>query len=136
MEGACDREARSITRQTADRFGVAVPADALGGLSLRDVTGTLTEEDTRRALDVPGSEEETRYAAALSAYERGVNRRYAVFLAEYAPGEEDDLHALLLASIVSGDVRALGVWLDDRHGPGTFAGLFRTPAYFEPGLTA
>ncbi|WP_415957402.1 helix-turn-helix domain-containing protein [Streptomyces sp. 021-4] len=28
------------------------------------------------------------------------------------------------------------MWLDERHGPGTFTGLFRTPGYFEPVLTA
>ncbi|GGY71546.1 hypothetical protein GCM10010300_13360 [Streptomyces olivaceoviridis] len=136
MEGACDREARSITRQTAERSGVAEPSDLLGALAFRDVTGTLTEEDARRAAGVVGSEEKTRYAAALSGYEKGVNRRYAHFLEEFAPGEEVECHTHLLAAIISGDVTALGAWLDERHGPDTFTGLFRTPGYFNPGLTA
>lgn len=135
MEGACDREARSLTRQAAERLGVTEPSDMLGALTFRDMTGTLTDEDTRRVVDVPQSDEQTRYAAALSGYERGVNRRYARFLAEFAPGEEDECHTRLLTAILNGDVTSLGWWLDERHGPGTFAGLFRTPSYFEPALT-
>ncbi|WP_285756764.1 hypothetical protein [Nocardiopsis ansamitocini] len=134
MEGACDKEARSITRQTAERFGLTEPSDILGTLTFRDVTGTLTEEDTRRVVDVPESEEQTLYAAALSGYEEGVNRRYAHFLSEFAPGEESECHTRLLAAIINGDAPELGAWLDERHGPGTFTGLFRTPGYFEPGL--
>ncbi|TNM31177.1 hypothetical protein [Streptomyces sedi] len=136
MEGACDTEARAITRQTAERFGIRQPTDALNALAFRDVTGTLTEEDTGRLAEIPESEERTRYAAALSGYERDVNRRYSHFLGEFAPGEEDECHSRLLTAIISGDVTALGTWLDERHGPGTFAGLFRTPGYFDPGLTA
>ncbi|MFI0818447.1 hypothetical protein ACH4TX_18350 [Streptomyces sp. NPDC021098] len=135
MEGACDKEARSITRKTAERFGVTEPSDVLGALAFRDVTGTLREEDADRAAGVLGSEEQTRYAAALGGYEKGVNRRYTHLLEEFAPGEESECHTRLLASIISGDVTALGVWLDERHGPGTFMGLFRTPGYFDPGLT-
>ncbi|MFC7865882.1 hypothetical protein ACFU5B_18930 [Streptomyces murinus] len=84
MEGACDKEARALTH--------------------RDATGTLTAEDTDRSATVPGSEEQARYMAALSGYERAV---------------------------ITGDATALGMWLDDRHGPGSFAGLFRTPEYFD-----
>ncbi|MFE2291895.1 hypothetical protein [Streptomyces sp. NPDC059452] len=136
MEGACDREARSITRQTAARFGVTEPSGILDALAFRDVTGTLTKEDAERVVEVPGSEEQTRYAAALSGYEKRVNRRYAHFLAEFTPGEESDCHTRLLAAIITGDVAGLEAWLDERHGPGTFMGLFRTPGYFEPALTA
>jgi hypothetical protein len=50
--------------------------------------------------------------------------------------EEQARYAVALNAVISGDVTALGAWLDDRHGPGTFTGLFRTPGYFEPGLTA
>ncbi|MET4924031.1 hypothetical protein P3L51_16945 [Streptomyces sp. PSRA5] len=136
MEGACDKEARTVTRRTAEHFGVTEPSDVLGALAFRDATGMLTEEDTRRVVDVSGSEEQTRYATAINGYEKGVNRRYTHFLEEFAPGEENECHTRLLAAIISGDVTALGAWLDDRHGPGTFTGLFRTPGYFEPGLTA
>ncbi|WP_239079744.1 hypothetical protein [Streptomyces sp. SID7909] len=136
MEGACDREARSIARKAAERSGIAAPPGALGALAFRDVTGTLTEDDRLRAVSFPDSVERTRYAAALRNYEAGVNRRYAHFLGEFAPGEEHECHGRLLAAIISGDTTGLGAWLDDRHGPGTFAGLFRTPGYFEPDLTA
>ncbi|MBY8889151.1 hypothetical protein K7472_30540 [Streptomyces sp. PTM05] len=136
MEGVCDKEARSITRQTAERFDVAEPSDVLDALVFRDVTGRLTEEDARRVVAVPGNTERTRYAAALADYEKGVNHRYARFLAEFAPGEEEDCHKRLLAAVISGDAAALGTWLDERHGPGTFTGLFRTPGYFGPDLTA
>ncbi|MFE3886871.1 hypothetical protein ACFXPQ_28900 [Streptomyces lydicus] len=136
MEGACDREARVLTRQTAERFGVTEPSDVLGALAFRDMTGTLTEEDTGHVVDLLESTEQTRYAAAINGYETGVNFRYTVFLEEYAPGEEDDFHAILLTAIISGDVGALGAWVDDRHGPGTFMGLLRSPGYFEPILTA
>lgn len=136
MEGACDREARSITRRAAERSGMTEPVDVLGALAFRDVTGTLTEDDSRRAVDVPESTEQTQYAAALRNYEIGVNRRYSRFLGEFTPGEEHECHARLLAAIINGDTTTLGAWLDDRHGPGTFAGLFRTAGYFDPGLTA
>ncbi|MFB8089037.1 hypothetical protein [Streptomyces sp. NPDC055992] len=136
MEGACDREARSLSRRAAERSGIMEPTDVLGGLVFRDATGTLTEDDGRQAVSFPESIEQTRYAAALRSYEAGVNRRYAHFLGEFAPGEEDDCHARLLAAIISGDTTGLGAWLDDRHGPGTFAGLFRTPGYFGPGMSA
>ncbi|WP_258534775.1 hypothetical protein [Streptomyces sp. PT12] len=132
MEGACDKEARAITRQMAENFGVAEPSDVLGSLAFRDVTGRLTEEDAGRVVDIPGSEEQTRYAAALRGYEKDVNRRYAHFLEEFAPGEERECHTRLLTAIISGDVAELGAWLDARHGPGAFAGLFRTPEYFAP----
>ncbi|MDV7215768.1 hypothetical protein [Streptomyces prunicolor] len=135
MEGACDKEARYITRQTAKRFGVTAPPDILGSLAFRDVTGTLTAEDAGQVADVAGNEEQKLYSAAVCDYEKGVNGRYAHFLEEFAPGEENECHKRLLAAIISGDVSQLGAWLDDRHGPGTFTGLFRTPEYFTPGLT-
>ncbi|MFE4665153.1 hypothetical protein ACFRI7_25905 [Streptomyces sp. NPDC056716] len=136
MEGACDKEARFITWQAAEHFALTEPSDVLGALAFRDVTGTLTEEDAGRVVNVPQGEEQTRYAAALLGYEKGVNRRYTHFLEEFAPGEEHECHTRLLAAIISGDVTRLGAWLDERHGPGTFTGLFRTPGYFEPCLTA
>lgn len=136
MEGACDREARTITRIAAKRFGVTEPADTLGALAFRDVTGTLTEDDSRRAQHTPESAERTQYAAALRNYESGVNRRYSHFLGEFAPGEENACHTQILAAIISGDTTTLGAWLDERHGPGTFAGLFRASGYFDPELTA
>ncbi|MFE7414494.1 hypothetical protein [Streptomyces laurentii] len=132
MEGACDREARAITRRTAELFGVAQPMDPLGALAFRDMTGALTDEDALGRVDVPEGAGETRYAAALRDYENSVNRRYARFLAEFAPGEETECHDVLISTMISGDVDILGAWLDERHGPGSFTGLFRTPGYFDP----
>ncbi|MFJ1592038.1 hypothetical protein ACIOD0_17565 [Kitasatospora albolonga] len=134
MEGACDREARRVTRETAARAGLLEPDDVFGRLAFRDTTGTLSADDvmTDRAEGCSG--EAARYIGALRRYETGVNRRYAVFLSEFAPGEEDDLHDLLLTAVVSGDTRGLSIWLDARHGPGTFAGVFRSDAYFTPAL--
>ncbi|MEU6315912.1 hypothetical protein [Streptomyces sp. NPDC047014] len=133
MEGACDREARAVTRLTAARWGVAEPADAFGALAYRDVTGTLAEADIGAGAEVlTGCAEKVRYAEALRGYESGVGRRYAGFLGEFAPGEEDWCHALIVGAIISGDVAPLGAWLDDRHGPGAFAGLFRAADYFAP----
>lgn len=135
MEGACDKEARSITRQTAEQLGVTEPSGTLGALTFRDVTGTLTDEGVLCVADVPESGEQARYVSALSGFEMGVNRRYAHFLAEFTPGEESECHRRILTAIITGHVTELGVWLDERHGPGTFTGLFRTQGYFEPALT-
>ncbi|MFC8274992.1 hypothetical protein ACFUJR_21130 [Streptomyces sp. NPDC057271] len=133
MEGACDREARRITREAAARVGVEEPGDAVGRLAFRDVTGTLAGDEGAASADAP-TDEITRYTGALWRYEAGVNRRYASFLDEFAPGEQEDLHTLVLRSVISGATGALSGWLDDRHGPGTFAGLFRTLEYFDPGV--
>ncbi|MFB6909160.1 hypothetical protein ACFCWB_33275 [Streptomyces bacillaris] len=130
MEGACDREARRITRETAARAGLLEPDDVFGRLAFRDTTGTLSADDVTTGQAEGGSGEAARYVGALRRYETEVNHRYGVFLSEFAPGEENDLHDLLLTAVVSGDTRGLGIWLDARHGPGTFAGVFQSAAYF------
>lgn len=132
MEGACDREARRITRETAAGAGYREPDDELGRIAFRDVTGTLTAEDVRPEPPEGEADEASRYVGALRQYETGVNRRYARFLADFAPGEEEDLHTLVLRAIISGETETLGAWLNARHGPGTFAGMFRSGAYFTP----
>ncbi|MER7909834.1 hypothetical protein [Streptomyces sp. NPDC096068] len=132
MEGACDREARRITREAADRAGFREPADPTGRLAFRDTTGTLTREDVASASSREATDEADRYAEALRRYEAGVNHRYASFLDEFAPGEEEELHALLLRAVISGDTRPLSGWLDSRHGPGTLTGAFLTDSYFAP----
>ncbi|MFI1187132.1 hypothetical protein [Streptomyces californicus] len=131
MEGACDREARRLTREAAALAGVAEPDDLTRRLAFRDVTGNLSPTDVaanpRRAEG-----EEGTYLASLTRYERGVNQRYAVFLAEFAPGEEEELHVLLLRGVISGRTAGISEWLDERHGPGTFAGAFQASDYFAP----
>ncbi|MFB6423073.1 hypothetical protein ACFCXC_00365 [Streptomyces microflavus] len=134
MEGACDREARRITRETAARAGLLEPDDVFGRLAFRDTTGTLSDDDVMPDQGEEGPGEAAQYVGALRRYETRVNRHYAVFLSEFAPGEEDDLHDLLLTAVVSGDTRGLSIWLDARHGPGTFAGAFQSGTYFTPAL--
>ncbi|MES9805378.1 hypothetical protein [Streptomyces cinereoruber] len=132
MEGACDREARRITRETADRAGFREPDDPAGRLAFRDTTGTLALEDVTPAPSHEYTDEADRYAGALRRYEAGVNHRYASFLDEFAPGEEEELHTFLLRAVISGDTQPLSRWLDSRHGPGTLAGVFLTDGYFAP----
>ncbi|MEU6482946.1 hypothetical protein [Streptomyces sp. NPDC046887] len=132
MEGACDREARRITRETAVRAGLREPDDLLARLAFRDSTGALTEEDMTDGPEADSTSEAARYVEALRHYQAAVNGRYETFLGEFAPGEKESLHDLLLTAVISGDVRGLSAWLDDRHGPGTFAGAFQTGTYFAP----
>lgn len=107
MEGACDREARRITRETAARAGIRESEDPGGRLAFRDTTGTLTREDVAPAPSHGRTDEADRYTDALRRYEVGVNHRYTSFLGEFAPGEEDELHTLLLRAVISGDTRSL-----------------------------
>lgn len=132
MEGACDREARSITHATAMRCGTAEPAGPLERFAFRDVTGTLSAEDVEvGSVELPRGEK-GEYVRAMIRYETDVNRRYARFLADFAPGEEAVFHRLILAGVISGETRALSAWLDDRHGPGAFAGALMSDSYFQP----
>ncbi|MEV0849978.1 hypothetical protein AB0J21_29560 [Streptomyces sp. NPDC049954] len=131
MEGACDQEARRLTREAAALAGVAEPDDPARRLAFRDFTGNLSPADV--ATDPgEGEGEERAYLVSLARYERGVNQRYAAFLAEFAPGEEDELHALVLRGVISGRTAGLSEWLDERHGPGTFSGAFQASDYFAP----
>ncbi|MFJ3904850.1 hypothetical protein [Streptomyces sp. NPDC090025] len=132
MEGACDREARRLTRDAATRAEISEPDDPIGRLAFRDTTGTLTREAVTTWAAGEQPDEVTRYAGALCRYERKVNQRYASFLDEFAPGEEEELHTLLLRAVISGETKVLSEWLDSRHGPGTLAGVFRADAYLAP----
>jgi len=132
MEGTCDREARRLTRDAARGAGLDQPDDPMGRLVFRDCTGTLAPEDS--AVGMEGDGAAARYVEALRRYDAGVNRKYAEFLAEFGPGEEDELHGHLLRAMISGDVQRLSTWLDVRHGPGTFPGVFLCGTYFAPDL--
>ncbi|MCX5398494.1 hypothetical protein [Streptomyces sp. NBC_00102] len=131
MEGAGDREARRITRWAAAQAGIKEPDDPFQRIAFRDCTGTLAAEDVRDHPTGGGGEGAT-YVRSLIGYERGVNQRYAAFLSEFAAGEENELHELLLSAVISGSASGLSAWLDERHGPGTFAGVFLSPSYFAP----
>lgn len=135
MEGACDREARRLTRQVADLYDITGPdsADDVGWWAYRDVTGQLGADGDSATFDEVRIEGEAgRYVAAVGRYERAVNVRYARWLAEFSTGETEHLHDLVLAAVISGDTSRLTHWLDARHGPGAFAGIFRTDGYLPP----
>lgn len=127
MEGACDREARSITRQTAAMYGIEY-REGVNGFAFRDVTGQLDDRD-RPTGQAP---ETAKYVASMLKYEANVNARYAGFLDEIGLSESDGLHDATLSAIISGDLTGLCAWLDARHGPGTFAALFMSRRYLSP----
>jgi hypothetical protein len=133
MEGATDREARAVVRETAERCGIAEPEDALGRSAHRDTVGLLRAEDTVNRSGASGAE---RRLTAMAAYERNVGAPYGAFLADVGGPRADDLHGQVLGAVISGRIGPLTEWLDARHGPGTFTALFRAPAYDgpEPGL--
>ncbi|MGW5231890.1 hypothetical protein ACWEQU_06245 [Streptomyces nodosus] len=126
MEGACDREARRLTRQVADLYDITGPdtPDTPDWWAYRDVTGQL---DDGEPPTIGG--QEGAYVASMGRYERGVNRLYAVWLGEFAAGEAERLHDLVLTATISGDSSGLCHWLDSRHGPGTFASAFQADGY-------
>ncbi|MFF4146653.1 hypothetical protein ACFY0A_36150 [Streptomyces sp. NPDC001698] len=131
MEGACDREARRITRYVASRYGITSPGspDDPGWWAYRDVTGQLGDTENPGDLGARIGGEAGGYVAALCRYENGVNHRYERWLADFGAGELEDLHDLVVAAIVSGDAIRLCRWLDERHGPGAFAGMFQAGGY-------
>jgi hypothetical protein len=134
MEGACDREARAITRRTASLIG-ADREHGAGRFVFRDVTGTLTSEDMATLTQArthpattpgpPGSV----FFRAMADYHRNVNVRYAAFLDEIGGSEAEELHVAVVRAMISGALAELAAWLDDRHGPHSFASIFRAPGY-------
>lgn len=133
MEGACDREARSVTRLTAAAHGIT--AAGTDGFAFRDVTGQLDSADVVALAGVPKdpASERAAYLASMGRYEANVNARYRVFLTEIGQVEAEDLHSLILSSTISGDAAPLCAWLDRRYGPGTFAAMFMAPGYLSFG---
>ncbi|MEV5596024.1 hypothetical protein [Streptomyces sp. NPDC052496] len=129
MEGACDREARSVTRQIACGHGI-LASGGTDGYAFRDVTGQLDSADVAELTGLPDTGSETRaYLASMGGYEANINARYRTFLKEIGGDEAEDLHSVILAAMISGDVAALSTWLDQRHGPSTFAALFMSQVY-------
>jgi hypothetical protein len=133
MEGATDREARSIARKAAVQASVRQPCSGVNYFAFRDETGLLNVEDLS-ALQKPRLTYETDPLAAsylqnLVAYARGVGVCYEAFLREVGQEEGDELHSLILTSMISGRLAPLSSWLAARHGSGAFAGLFKTGNY-------
>ncbi|MDN3055322.1 hypothetical protein PH213_12380 [Streptomyces sp. SRF1] len=138
MEGACDREARTIARAAAQQCGVAEPTDAVHRYAFRDSTGRLTEEDVGdlaraevRAAAAP-SAAAAEFLRSMGGFERAIDARYERFLAEVGRAEAVDLHATVLTSMITGVLTPLCEWLRQRRGPKAFEALFLTPAYFDP----
>ncbi|MFF7249888.1 hypothetical protein ACFZBU_38995 [Embleya sp. NPDC008237] len=133
MEGACDREARAITRRAAARHDITA-RDCGDAIAFRDVTGPLDPADLSTILadSNPAATERDAYFVSLARYQANVNARYERFLTEIGRSEAEDLHALILTTVIGGDVSRLCEWLDRRHGPGTFTALFLSPGYLAP----
>ena len=137
MEGACDREARSIARAAAQQGGVAEPV-GINRYGYRDVTGLLDVTDTDElALQevrdaVAPSPAAADLLGAMGRYQVSVNQRYGMFLEETGRSEADDLHATVLTSVITGVLSPVCTWLRERHGPKAFESLFLSPAYFGP----
>ncbi len=134
MEGACDREARALTRQIARRLGITRP-EGMTAYVFRDVTGTLTATDTaalsqpeHRAAHAP-TEPAAAFLESMGKYQESVNARYGRFLADVGRDEAADLHTAVLRATLSGSLTGLSAWLDRRHGPRSFASLFLNPGY-------
>ncbi|MFB7495184.1 hypothetical protein ACFC09_10830 [Streptomyces sp. NPDC056161] len=131
MEGACDRESRRLTRQVAELYDITGPdsPDDIGWWAYRDATGQLDDDEPAADAGKPFDGEAGTYAGSMARYQRSVNHRYEQWLAEVGAGEREGLQDLVLTAVISGDTGNLCRRLDDRHGPGTFAGMFRTSGY-------
>jgi hypothetical protein len=133
MEGATDREARSIARDAAVQASVRQPLNGVNYFTFRDETGLLDVHDLS-ALQGPRYANETNSAVAsylqnLVAYARGVSVRYETFLHEVGQGEGDELHSLIITSMISGRLAPLSSWLAARHGSAAFAALFKAETW-------
>lgn len=134
MEGACDREARSIAHQAAAQHQVDEPVEGIDRLAFRDTTGRLTRADLDTLMSpaqLPGPDT-TGYQSAMRSYELGVDARYNAFLVEMAGTSTEHLHALILKAMISGQATELTGWFDQHHGSGSFARLFRSTSYHGP----
>ena len=131
MEGATDAEATAIARQAAQSCGITgTDVEAgLPGLVFADVTGTVTAGGIEAALLL-----DHHYARSMGRFGRTVTLRYRALLSELGVSPAD-AHSQIVAAMISGDLAPLDAWLDARHGPGSFARMFRAPTSgAEPGL--
>lgn len=123
MEGATDAEATAIARQAAQYCGITgtAPGTGLPGLAFADVTGTISSGSIEAALllDHP-------YARSLGRFGSTVTLRYRALLSKL-DANPADAHSQIVAAMISGDLAPLETWLDARHGPGSFARMFRAP---------
>jgi hypothetical protein len=69
----------------------------------------------------------------LGRFGNTVTLRYRALLSEL-DASPADAHSQIVAAMISGDLAPLEAWLDARHGPGSFARMFRAPlSGAEPG---
>ncbi|MEU3346437.1 hypothetical protein ABZ723_15905 [Streptomyces sp. NPDC006700] len=131
MEGACDREARRLTRQVANLYNITGPdsPDTPGWWAYRDVTGQLDDGEPPAVVGERIGGEAGSYVESMGRYQAGVNARYERWLDEFGAGEAERLHDLVLTATIGGDSGILCHWLDSRHGPGTFSGVFQAGGY-------
>ena len=131
MEGATDAEATAIARQAAQSCGIT-GTDVEAGLPgpvFADVTGTVTAGGIEAALLL-----DHHYSRPLGRFGRTVTLRYRALLSELGVSPAD-AHSQIVAAMISGDLAPLDALLDARHGPGSFARMFRAPTSgAEPGL--
>jgi hypothetical protein len=124
MEGATDAEATAIARKMAESCGITGtdPQAGVLGLAFSDATGTVTACGIEAALllDHP-------YGQSLGRFGRTVTLRYRALLDELGASPAD-AHGQIVAAMISGDLGPLQAWLDARHGPGSFARMFRAPS--------
>jgi hypothetical protein len=131
MEGATDAEATAIARQAAQSCGTTGTDVGAGlpGPVFADVTGTVTAGGIEAALLL-----DHHYARSMGRFGRTVTLRYRALLSELGVSPAD-AHSQIVAAMISGDLAPLEAWLDARHGPGSFARMFRAPTSgAEPGL--
>ncbi|MFE4971533.1 hypothetical protein ACFRAR_05370 [Kitasatospora sp. NPDC056651] len=128
MEGATDREARTIAAMAADGLGLADHLAPSDRLAFRDTTGRLEPSDFDHAE--PGMA--TRFRLAMAGYEHGVGERYQRFLTEMAGVDAGTLHGFIVAAMISGDLSSLTDWLNQHHGRDAFRRIFRSPTYTGP----
>jgi hypothetical protein len=123
MEGATDAEATAIARQTAQTCQIS-GADTGPGvtcLAFADLAGSVTANAAALLLDHP-------YARSIAKFDFTVTRRYRALLGQLGDSPTD-AHGQIVAAMISGDLTVLKAWLDARHGPGSFARMFRAPSY-------
>lgn len=119
MEGAFDREATAVARETARSAGIECPNNATDRYAFLDAIGSG-----------PSTPETSNpWLKAMNGYGRFVTAPYAAFLAEIGGPAADDLHSRILRATLTGNLAPLERWLDSRYGPGEFVALFRSGCY-------
>jgi hypothetical protein len=119
MEGAFDREATAVVRETARTAGIKCPADGLDRLAFLDATGNGPR----------APETSDPWLTAMNGYSRLVTAPYTAFLAEIGGPATEELHGRIVRATLTGDLAPLERWLDKRYGPGEFVALFRSESY-------